>query len=85
MSGTNAQLMTQLRQGEIDVVLGRLAQASAMADLAFEQLFSEPLLLVVRPGHPLASRRKPTLDALAAHRWCCRCRARSSGTRPMPS
>ena len=67
MSGTNAQLMTQLRQGEIDVVLGRLAQASAMADLAFEQLFSEPLLLVVRPGHPLASRRKPTLDALAAH------------------
>ena len=67
MSGTNAQLMTQLRQGEIDVVLGRLAQASTMADLAFEQLFSEPLLLVVRPGHPLASRRKPTLDALAAH------------------
>ncbi|RIX82870.1 pca operon transcription factor PcaQ [Acidovorax cavernicola] len=67
VSGTNAQLMTQLRQGEIDFVLGRLAQASAMADLAFEQLYSEPLLLVVWPGHPLASRRKPTLDALAAY------------------
>jgi LysR family pca operon transcriptional activator len=67
VSGTNAQLMTQLRQGEIDLVLGRLAQASAMADLAFEQLYSEPLLLVVRPGHPLAARRRPTLDALAAH------------------
>ncbi len=67
VSGTNAQLMTQLRQGEIDLVLGRLAQASAMADLAFEQLYSEVLLLVVRPGHPLASRRKPTLDALAAY------------------
>lgn len=66
-SGTNAQLMTQLRQGEIDLVLGRLAQASAMADLAFEHLYSEPLRLVVRPGHPLASRRKPTLDALAAY------------------
>ncbi|MDT4817228.1 pca operon transcription factor PcaQ [compost metagenome] len=38
-----------------------------MADLAFEQLYSEVLLLVVRPGHPLASRRKPTLDALAAY------------------
>ncbi|MGJ7564314.1 LysR substrate-binding domain-containing protein [Variovorax sp. GB1R11] len=59
--------MTQLRQGEIDLVLGRLAQASAMADLAFEHLYSEPLRLVVRPGHPLASRRKPTLDALAAY------------------
>jgi hypothetical protein len=67
VSGTNAQLMTQLRQGEIDLVLGRLAQASAMADLAFEHLYSEPLRLVVRPGHPLASRRKPTLDALAAY------------------
>jgi LysR family pca operon transcriptional activator len=67
VSGTNAQLMTQLRQGEIDLVLGRLAQASAMADLAFEHLYSEPLRLVVRPGHPLAARRKPTLDALAAY------------------
>ncbi|MBT2334024.1 LysR family transcriptional regulator [Variovorax paradoxus] len=67
VSGTNAQLMTQLRQGEIDLVFGRLAQASAMADLAFEQLYSEPLLLVVRPGHPLAARRRPRLDALAAH------------------
>ena len=64
-SGTNAQLMTQLRQGEIDLVLGRLAQASAMADLAFEQLYSEPLLLVARPGHPLAAPRRPKLDALA--------------------
>jgi len=67
MSGTNSQLMTQLRQGEIDLVLGRLAQASAMADLAFEQFYSEPLLLVVRPGHPLAARRRPPLDALAGH------------------
>ncbi len=66
VSGTNAQLMTQLRQGEIDLVLGRIAQASAMADLAFELLYSEPLLLVARPGHPVAAMRRPTLAALAA-------------------
>ena len=66
VSGTNAQLMTQLRQGEIDLVLGRLAQPSAMVDLAFEQLYTEPLLLVARPAHPLAARRRPELDALAA-------------------
>ncbi|MDM0030854.1 pca operon transcription factor PcaQ [Variovorax sp. J22P271] len=65
VSGTNAQLMTQLRQGEIDLVLGRLAQASAMADLAFEQLYNEPLLMVVRPGHPLAAAPRLALDALA--------------------
>jgi LysR family pca operon transcriptional activator len=67
VSGTNAQLMTQLRQGEIDLVLGRIAQASAMADLAFELLYSEPLLLVARPGHPVAALRRPKLDALSAY------------------
>jgi len=67
VSGTNAQLMTQLRQGEIDLVVGRLAQPSAMVDLSFLQLYSEPLLLVARPGHPLARKRKPALSALAAY------------------
>jgi len=66
VSGTNAQLMTQLRQGEIDLVVGRLAQPSAMVDLSFEQLYSEPLLLVARPGHPLAQELHPSLEALAA-------------------
>ncbi|HYP84697.1 LysR substrate-binding domain-containing protein [Variovorax sp.] len=67
VSGTNAQLMAQLRQGEIDLVVGRLAQPSAMADLSFVQLYSEPLVLVARPAHPLAGRRAPTLDALSVH------------------
>ena len=67
VSGTNAQLMTQLRQGEIDLVVGRLAQPSAMVDLSFLQLYSEPLLLVARPGHPLARKRKPALSSLAAY------------------
>lgn len=65
VSGTNAQLMTQLRQGEIDLVVGRLAQPSAMVDLSFVQLYSEPLLLVARPGHPLAGKTQPALSALA--------------------
>ncbi|SFM11053.1 LysR substrate-binding domain-containing protein [Variovorax sp. OV329] len=65
VSGTNAQLMTQLRQGEIDLVVGRLAQPSAMVDLSFLQLYSEPLLLVARPGHPLAGRSAPPLSSLA--------------------
>lgn len=66
VSGTNAQLMTQLRQGEIDMVVGRLAMPSAMVDLTFLQLFSEPLILVVRPGHPLADAGSPTLTEMAA-------------------
>jgi len=67
VSGTNAQLMAQLRQGEIDLVVGRLAQPSAMVDLSFVQLYSEPLLLVARPAHPLAGKSKPALAAIAAY------------------
>lgn len=67
VSGTNAQLMAQLRQGEIDLVVGRLAQPSAMVDLSFLQLYSEPLLLVARPGHPLAGKTRPPLASLAAY------------------
>ena len=67
VSGTNAQLMTQLRQGEIDLVVGRLAQPSALVDLGFLQLYSEPLLLVARPGHPLARQVKPEVAVLAAY------------------
>lgn len=67
VSGTNAQLMAQLRQGEIDLVVGRLAQPSAMVDLSFVQLYSEPLLLVARPAHPLAGKSQPPLAAIAAY------------------
>lgn len=67
VSGTNAQLMTQLRQGEIDMVVGRLAQPAALVDLSFVQLYSEPLLLVARPAHPLAGKPKPALASLAAY------------------
>lgn len=68
VSGTNRQLMAQLRQGEIDLVLGRLAQPSAMVDLSFRALGSEPLVLVAAPGHPLLAREAPpTLEELAGH------------------
>ncbi len=57
-SGTNAQLMDLLRQGELDFVFGRLAEPSDMLDLAFEHLYSEELVAVVRTGHPLLKTRK---------------------------
>ena len=65
LSGTNRQLMTQLRQGEIDLVLGRLAAPATMADLSFRALGSEPLVMVAAPGHPLLTRAvPPTLEDL---------------------
>jgi LysR family pca operon transcriptional activator len=56
----NVQLLGALRAGELDAVLGRLADPPALAGLSFELLFAEPLLVVVRAGHPLPGRARAT-------------------------
>ena len=53
LTGTNVQLLTQLKSGDVDLVVGRLSDPDQMVGLSFEHLFAEPLMLVVRPGHPL--------------------------------
>jgi LysR family pca operon transcriptional activator len=67
-TGSNAQLIAALRQGVLDLVIGRLAEPSDMQGLSFEQLYTEPLLLVVRQGHPLAARRRLEPALLRQHR-----------------
>lgn len=52
-AGMNRQLMTQLRNGELDFVVGRLAEPDEMMGLHFERLYFERFALVARPGHPL--------------------------------
>lgn len=65
-SGTNPQLLAQLRQGELDLVIGRFAEPAAMLGLSFEHLYADPLVLVVRPGHPLVHAH-PALERLLDH------------------
>lgn len=52
-TGPNWLLLSQLRDGSLDLVVGRLAAPEAMAGLVFEQLFLEPVAAVVRANHPL--------------------------------
>jgi LysR family pca operon transcriptional activator len=56
VTGENAVLLDQLRLGELDLVVGRLAEPEKMAGFFFEHLYSEQVLFVVRAGHPLALR-----------------------------
>jgi LysR family transcriptional regulator, pca operon transcriptional activator len=49
----NPALLLQLRQRELDLVIGRFAEPVHMQGLTFEHLYADPLVLVVRPGHPL--------------------------------
>jgi len=53
ITGTNTVLLSQLRVGDLDLVVGRLAKPDLMTGLAFEHLYSEQVCFVVRPGHPL--------------------------------
>jgi LysR family pca operon transcriptional activator len=49
-------------------MVGRLAEPNQMIGLAFEQLYSERLAMVVRPGHPLLdSERRFDLKRIAGH------------------
>lgn len=52
-TGANPQLLARLRQRELDLVIGRFAEPSHMSGLTFEHLYADPLVLAVRPGHPL--------------------------------
>ena len=52
-TAANAPLLDKLKSGELDFILGRIADPQMMVGLAFELLYVEPLILVVRNGHPL--------------------------------
>ncbi|CAJ0781857.1 HTH-type transcriptional regulator HdfR [Ralstonia condita] len=52
-TGTNIELLSALKAGELDFIVARMAEPDAMQGLSFELLYAEPLALVVRPGHPL--------------------------------
>lgn len=53
VTGENVVLLEQLRSGALDIVVGRLAEPDRMIGFTFEHLYSERVVLVVRPGHPL--------------------------------
>lgn len=58
-TGPNWLLFSQAREGQIDMVVGRLAHDDQMTGLAFEQLYLEEVAAIVRPGHPLLKVRRP--------------------------
>ena len=53
VSSPNSQLMSQLRVGELDLVVGRLGLPEDMSGLSFQHLYSEQVAFCVRTSHPL--------------------------------
>lgn len=53
VTGPSAYLLSQLRVGDVDLVVGRMTDSPQIQGLSFEHLYSESMTLVVRPDHPL--------------------------------
>ncbi len=65
VTGDNAVLMEQLRIGDLDLVVGRLASPEKMTGLSFEHLYSEQVVFTVRAGHPLLDAGRSIFDGFA--------------------
>lgn len=64
-TGENAVLLEQLRSGRLDLVVGRLAEPERMTGFFFEHLYSERVVFVTRPDHPLLADAGNLADRLA--------------------
>ncbi|MBD9624615.1 MULTISPECIES: pca operon transcription factor PcaQ [unclassified Ensifer] len=65
VTGENAVLLEQLRVGDLDLVVGRLAAPEKMTGFSFEHLYSEQVVFAVRAGHPLLAGAHATFARLA--------------------
>jgi len=68
-SDRSATLIAGLMEARFDLVIARVRDASLEPDLMFEPLVDEPIGVFARPGHPLARRKKLTLQDVAAYPW----------------
>lgn len=70
---TSDRLVEQLRDGTIDIVIGRLPKitGSSEQDCLFRPIADENISIAVAPGHPLAKSAKKRVDftSLLAYPW----------------
>jgi len=66
---THARLLEDLRFGRLDIIVGALREPRLEGNVVERELFTDPYVVVVRRGHPLAERRRVSLKELAAHGW----------------
>jgi DNA-binding transcriptional LysR family regulator len=62
-------LLDLLTQGKLDIMIGRLFDTHANANLSYERLADEPVCAVSRPDHPLLGNPALTLKHLERAAW----------------
>jgi DNA-binding transcriptional LysR family regulator len=69
LEGTYAALLTGLRSGQIDWLIGALREQAAPADVIEQHLFDDSLAIIMRAGHPLARAKRCSVRQLARFPW----------------
>ncbi|KZL25738.1 HTH-type transcriptional regulator GbpR [Pseudovibrio sp. Ad37] len=67
VTGENHVLLDQLRNGELDLVMGRLPAPENMQGLVFEPHYRERVVFAVDKNHPLAGKPQISVNELDAH------------------
>jgi len=67
--GTYAALLSSLRQGDIDLIVGTIRSPGPVADTRSQVLFEDELAVVVRPGHRLVRQQGLTLEHCLSEDW----------------
>jgi DNA-binding transcriptional LysR family regulator len=69
VDGPYDTLLRALRGAEVDLMVGALREPPPVRDVAQERLFTDPLSVVARSGHPLARSRSVSWRRLARWPW----------------
>jgi len=69
VDGPYGTLLSALRQGDVDVIVGALRAPAPADDVIEETLFHEPLSIAAGALNPLVKRRNLSLASLATRQW----------------
>jgi len=69
IDGPYEQMLSGLRHGDIDILVGALRDPAPIDDIIQHPLFEDPLAIVMRSTHPLARRKTFPVKELARFPW----------------
>ncbi len=64
IDGPYPELLSGLRQGDIDVIIGALRDPPPVEDVVEERLFTDRLVILARPDHPATRARQTRADLM---------------------
>lgn len=69
LEGAYDDLLSALRRGDVDMIVGAVRENLQLNDVSQERLFVDTLSVIMRAGHPLAARRSISRNDLPKFSW----------------